>query len=255
MHRTGRVSRAALWWFPLFAMAGVGAFVLAPPSRASVPARATGGAPINAQQIYEEHCSSCHGVNGSGSDRGPSLQGVGAAAVDFELTTGEMPRPGADRRTSPYRPAFSPAVITALDDYVTSLAAHGGPSIPTIDAATGDVARGGMLFRENCAACHGFAGTGGELTGRTTPSITEATPTQVAEAIRVGPAQMPRFSTDDISDNDLNAVAAYVAYIHHPDDKGGNGLSHLGPVAEGFITWLLAMVVLLGFIRWIGKRG
>src|SRR3954466_9345642 len=35
-------------------------------------------------------CASCHGLNGEGGKRAPSLIGVGAAAVDFQMGTGRM---------------------------------------------------------------------------------------------------------------------------------------------------------------------
>jgi ubiquinol-cytochrome c reductase cytochrome c subunit len=180
---------------------------------------------------------------------------VGIAAVDFYLSTGRMPRRGAERKDVPYRAYFSPAAVAALDDYVTALAAHGGPQIPSVNLPAGDLAQGGELFRENCAACHEAVGVGGELTDRPIPALTEATPKQVAEAVRVGPSQMPKFGTAAINQQQLDSIAAYVNYLHHPLDKGGEGLSHLGPIAEGAVAWLVGIAALMGIARWIGKRG
>jgi ubiquinol-cytochrome c reductase cytochrome c subunit len=211
--------------------------------------------PIDAATVYLQNCASCHGGAATGTNRGPTLQGVGTAAVDFYLSTGRMPKRDVSPKPAPYKPAFSPAVITALDQYVTMLAAHGGPAIPSVDPRSGDTAQGGELYRDNCAACHGWGGTGGELTARPLPSITEATPTQLGEAVRIGPSQMPAFGTSSLSAQQVDSIAAYVNYLKHPDDRGGLALAHLGPVPEGAVAALVGLLFLLGVIRWIGKRG
>src|SRR5687768_15439044 len=42
--------------------------------------------------LFDQSCISCHGRNAQGvQDRGPSLIGVGAAAVEFQVSTGRMP--------------------------------------------------------------------------------------------------------------------------------------------------------------------
>lgn len=250
--------RTLMWWAPAFVLAAAGWFVL-PLRQSSAPVIATiassPASPGAGQGYYTEYCAACHGADGRGTSRGPTLQGIGRAEVDFQLSTGRMPRRGDASRQPPYKAILPPAVVRALDDYVTALAAHGGPDIPAVDPAAGDVARGGELFRINCAACHSELGQGGEFTDRPIPAVTEATPTQVAEAVRAGAAQMPRFGNAAVSASDLNDIAAYIQYLKRPEDKGGNAISHLGPVAEGMIAWFVGMVVLLGFIRWIGQRG
>ena len=79
--------------------------VMAPPAQVSAD---TG----NSQQIAEGKalfavgCASCHGLNGEGQVdapiQGPPLAGVGAAAVDFQVSTGRMPmaKPGHRLRSS-----------------------------------------------------------------------------------------------------------------------------------------------------------
>jgi ubiquinol-cytochrome c reductase cytochrome c subunit len=177
------------------------------------------------------------------------------AEVDFQLQTGRMPKRTAGPKTPPYTAVLPQPVIAALNQYVTALAAHGGPPIPNVNPAAGDLVRGGELFREYCAACHSSTGQGGALVDRPIPAVTEATPTQIGEAVRAGAAQMPAFGTAAVPPTDVDAIAAYIQYLKHPQDKGGNPLSHLGPVAEGLITWFVAMLALLGLIRWIGQRG
>jgi ubiquinol-cytochrome c reductase cytochrome c subunit len=166
-----------------------------------------------------------------------------------------MPKKDASSRRPPYQAVLPPADIRALDRYVTDLVAKGGPGIPTVDPAAGDVAHGQELFVENCAACHGWGGRGGILFDRMVPEVTEATPTQVGEALRVGPAQMPVFGPRQITPAEVNDIAAYVQSLKRPYDAGGDPIDHLGPVAEGAIAWLAAMVGLILVIRWIGERG
>jgi ubiquinol-cytochrome c reductase cytochrome c subunit len=250
--RGSRVLRLAVWWLPALAVAAVAGVAL-PAAHAAPPQPAA--ASVNGQTAYAEHCAACHGVDGRGTARAPSLAGVGEADVDFQLTTGRMPRRDTGPSAPPYRAQLDPATIAALDQYVTALVAHGGPGIPAVNPTAGDVAHGASVFSTNCAECHSITGVGGELTDRPVPKITEATPTQLGEAVRSGPAQMPRFGTDAVTPQDLNDLAAYAESLKHHDARGGDGLGFIGPVAEGAVAWMLAMVAIIGFIRWIGKRG
>jgi ubiquinol-cytochrome c reductase cytochrome c subunit len=181
----------------------------------------------------------------------PSLRGAGAAAADFYLSTGRMPL--ADPTDQPLRtqPAYPRADIDALVAYVGSF---GGPGIPRVDPARGDLAKGMEAFTEHCAGCHQVVGRGGIVTGASVPALTKATPTQVGEAVRIGPYLMPKFNAQQIDPATLNAIARYVQSIRHPDNRGGWGIGNIGPVPEGMITWFLAMGVLLFVARAIGER-
>jgi ubiquinol-cytochrome c reductase cytochrome c subunit len=263
--------RLALVWLPLLVVAAVGGWLLVPTGgSASASAPTSGSAPsprssarpappgaggVPAAVLYRQDCAACHGDNGKGTSRGPDLTGVGEAAVDFMLSTGRMPKRDAPSKLPPYSPILPRADVQALDQYVTDLVAAGGPGIPAVDPASGDPAHGQELFNDECAACHGWGGAGGILFSRPVPKITEATPTQVGEALRVGPAAMPVFGPHQISQSQLNDIDAYIESLKHPYDAGGDPISHLGPVAEGAIIWLIAVVGLIFVIRWIGERG
>jgi ubiquinol-cytochrome c reductase cytochrome c subunit len=205
------------------------------------------------RQLYVEGCSSCHGMDARGVDsQGPSLVGVGAASADFYLRTGRMPlsQPGHEpQRTDP---AYPDDQIDALDAYVGSL---GGPPIPTAQPASGSVSRGAELFGSSCAGCHSITGEGGVVVGGFAPALHEVSPTEVAEAVRVGPYLMPSFDRNQISDQDLNSIARYVdGPVQQPDDRGGWGIGHLGPVPEGLVAWAVAIAALLLLARLIGER-
>jgi ubiquinol-cytochrome c reductase cytochrome c subunit len=203
------------------------------------------------RELYLQNCAWCHGQNGSGSQFGPSLVGVGAASADFQLSTGRMPL--ASEEADPERgpPAFGPEEISALVTYVASL--DGGPPIPRVQP--GDPAAGRTPYLLNCASCHSASGTGGLLPGgRGAPPLYPATPTQIAEAIRVGPGLMPQFPEDALDPTEVDDIAAYVGTLGAEPNRGGASLDRIGPVAEGLVAWLVAIPVLLIIIRLLGKR-
>jgi ubiquinol-cytochrome c reductase cytochrome c subunit len=219
----------------------------APPSKESAPGRSPETA---GRRLFVQGCSSCHGFEGEGiKGSGPSLVGVGEEAADFYLRTGRMPldRPGEEpiRTPSPYKPAQ----IRALVSYVGSL---GGPPIPEVNPEEGDLAEGQKLFTDNCAGCHQIVGRGGMLPGAVVPDLGAASALDVAEAVHVGPYVMPSF--DHFDPSEVDDIAAYVEYTHDPEDKGGWGIGHIGPIPEGMVAWLLAGVALLFTIRLIGER-
>jgi ubiquinol-cytochrome c reductase cytochrome c subunit len=221
------------------AVAAVAAF---PTAGSSAPAGST--LVERGRQLFLTSCSSCHGAEGRGTDQGPSLIGVGAAAADFQLSTGRMPL--ADPTAQPVRkpPAFGRRDIEALVAYVASLGP--GPPIPNVDVAAGDLARGGTLFRLNCAACHSASGVGGALSyGTDAPSLRSATPKQIAEAIRTGPGQMPVFGPETFSQQQLDSIVRYVRYLRDPEDPGGFSLGRIGPITEGMVALLLGLPLLL----------
>jgi ubiquinol-cytochrome c reductase cytochrome c subunit len=205
------------------------------------------------QKLYQRDCAYCHGTSGQGTERGQSLAGIGLAEVDYTVSTGRMPKRTPDEQRRRHKPLYNREQLDALLAYVSPFVA-GGPAIPAVDPGAGNLAEGGELFRAQCASCHQWAGEGGGLLGRNAPSLHDSTPQQLGDAVRTGPATMPAFSAATISAHDLDSIAAYVAYLRHPKDRGGLGLWHLGPVAEGLIAWAVGMVVLILGINWIGER-
>jgi ubiquinol-cytochrome c reductase cytochrome c subunit len=205
--------------------------------------------------LYLDGCASCHGPDAREvPDRGPSLRGVGAAAIDFYLSTGRMPL--AQPRFEPPRttPSYDRRGRGAIVAYLTGLDAS-GPAIPVVHAELGDVARGRSLFADACSGCHQIVAKGGVDPEITAPPLDDATPRQIAEAIRVGPYLMPRFGVRRLDDHDVDSIARYITtYGHHPLDRGGWGIGNIGPIPEGLVAWLLAAGSLLLVARVIGKR-
>jgi ubiquinol-cytochrome c reductase cytochrome c subunit len=204
------------------------------------------------RSLFLDGCSSCHGLDARGIlDMGPSLHGVGAQAADFYLSTGRMPL--NNPRDEPVRshPAYTRAEIAAITAYVGSL---GGPPIPRVDPARGSIAAGKHAFTDHCAGCHQALARGGIVVGGIAPPLQQATPRQVAEAIRIGPYLMPHFTTRQIDQPTLNSIARYVEYTKHPDNRGGWAIGNIGPIPEGMVAWLLGLLALLIVSRLIGER-
>jgi ubiquinol-cytochrome c reductase cytochrome c subunit len=219
--------------------------------------RAPAASPVDVEagrQLFAVACTTCHGGDAAGiANRGPTLLGVGAASVDFYLTTGRMPLDRPRSQAERKRVAYSPTQIRQLVAYVASLAP--GPAVPAVDPAMGDLAEGNHLYANNCAPCHSSAAAGGALGHAVyAPALNRATPTQVAEAVRIGPGAMPVFGPETLDDAQLAAVVRYVGYLHKPDDRGGLGLGHLGPIPEGFVAWIIGLGAMLGAVRWIGTK-
>ncbi len=204
-------------------------------------------------QLFLTSCSSCHGADGGGTEKGPSLIGVGAAAADFQLTTGRMPLADPDTQAVRKPRAFNHEEIDALVAYVASLG--DGPPIPDVNPADGDLSLGSSLFLNNCAACHSASGVGGALSyGSDAPALNSATAQQIGEAIRTGPGQMPVFGPDTLSDHQLNSIVRYVRYLRDPEDPGGFSLGRIGPITEGMVALLLGIPLLLFVSRRIEEK-
>lgn len=205
-------------------------------------------------ELYAGNCASCHGITGSGIavprrgagsilGAGPSLRGVGAQAADFYLRTGYMPLASVHSEPERERVLFSENEIRSLTSYVASLGS--GPAIPQPQPSQGTLAEGLTLFTEHCAGCHQVVAQGGLVTGARVPPLQDATATEIAEAVRIGPYLMPHFSTRQISDSQLSSIVRYVLGTRRPVDRGGWGIGNIGPVPEGIVTWLVAMVVVV----------
>lgn len=208
------------------------------------------------RRLYLEGCSSCHGIDGQGSDNGPGVIGVGAAGVHFQVATGRMPlaAPGAQ---APRKDAiYTEDEIAAMAAFVASLAP--GPAIPTaeqLDLSEADPAVGGELFRANCSQCHQAAGRGGALTeGRYAPTLMNSSPQEVYEAMITGPQNMPVFADTTLPASDKQDIISYIEFLKTKPDPGGNSLGRFGPVTEGLFIWIGGMALVIAAAVWIGSR-
>jgi ubiquinol-cytochrome c reductase cytochrome c subunit len=205
------------------------------------------------KSLFDANCSKCHGSLGEGlAGKGPSLIDAGALGGDFYIRTGYMPLAAPHAQPARTRVLFTEPQISALVAYVASLGR--GPSIPSPHWQAASVAAGQKLFADHCAGCHQIVARGGVVTGARVPALDQATARQIAEAIRIGPYLMPRFSARTITPTQVNDIVAYVEYAKHPDNAGGWSIGDLGPWPEGMVTWLLAAAVLVAMCRVFGRR-
>jgi ubiquinol-cytochrome c reductase cytochrome c subunit len=238
-----------------------------PPPYGIVDANAPRNTPLRelGYQLYAGNCSTCHGPNGEGIleagtglgsggilGQGPSLRNVGELSPDFYLRTGRMPLDHVGDEPNRDHPHFDDHQIRALVSYIGSLGS--GPQIPRPQPERGKLPEGLQLFTQHCAGCHQVAIAGGYLTGGVAPDLHPATATQIAEAVRIGPYLMPRFSKLAITDAQLDSIVRYVLYAKSPDDRGGWSLGHIGPVSEGLVAWLIAAAALVAVCVVIGRR-
>jgi ubiquinol-cytochrome c reductase cytochrome c subunit len=209
------------------------------------------------KQIFLKGCSSCHGLNAEGGAIAPSLIGVGAASVDFQVGTGRMPMADMSTQAARKRPVYNAEQTAALAAYVSSLAP--GPAIPT-DAVLnyerdGNTAQGGELFRNNCAMCHNFAGQGGALTqGKYAPTLMGVEPKYIYEALITGPQSMPVFSDKTITPAEKLSLIKWIKSAEAEPNLGGATMGRIGPVTEGLLIWVLGLGLLIAVAVWLTTK-
>jgi len=210
----------------------------------------------NGNQLFLANCASCHGRNAEGTKAAPSLIGVGAASVDFQVSTGRMPGAASGPQLTDKPPQFNEQQIKELAAYVASLAP--GPAVPTaamIDPAGGNTTRGGELFRINCAMCHNAVGAGGALTeGKWAASLRNASAKELYEAMLTGPQNMPVFNDANLTPKDKQDIIAYIDYVQQNPSAGGEELANLGPVAEGLFAWIFMLGGIVVITKWLGAK-
>jgi ubiquinol-cytochrome c reductase cytochrome c subunit len=222
------------------------------------------------RELFLVGCSFCHGQNGEGvltrdgeSQLGPSLVGVGEAAVDFQVGTGRMPmaQPGAQAERK--KVLYTEDEIAALAAYVASLGP--GPASPSEEDYSTEgmsdeereaaIVRGGQIFLTNCTACHNFAGQGGAMPeGGFAPKIRGVEPKYVYEAMLTGPQNMPNFSNGNLPPDAKRDVIAYLESLDETPEYGGFGMGGLGPVSEGMFAWILGIGACVGSAIWIAAH-
>jgi ubiquinol-cytochrome c reductase cytochrome c subunit len=255
--RSRRARRVSSFVVVLVALGVIGAIyaTLAPSGHAQ-------GRPVSQHQVQEGRqlfltsCSSCHGLNAEGGARAPSLIGIGAAAVDFQVSTGRMPLAKHSEEAESKPTQFNEAQTHSLAAYIASLGP--GPAIPQHVGQRypdANAAKGGDIFRTNCAQCHNFVGSHGALTyGKYAPSLSDATPTQIYEAMLTGPEQMPLFDNKTMSPNEKLDIVKFVVTTRDQANPGGNGLGRIGPTTEGLVAFLVGIGGLVFISVWIGSR-
>ena len=204
------------------------------------------------RSLYANGCSSCHGEALEGrSGIAPGLRGVGPGPVDFYLSTGRMPLEQTKAEPQRATPLYNPHEISALVAYVSSF---GGPPSPATNPNQGDLALGLHVFTLHCAGCHQVVARGGLTVGAVVPDLQQATPLQIAQAVRMGPYLMPHFDYHQIDQHQLDSLVRYILWTRSPDNAGGWGIDNIGPIPEGMVAWFMGLAALVIVARLIGER-
>ncbi|MCQ4046238.1 c-type cytochrome [Streptantibioticus rubrisoli] len=243
----------------LFALAATGGLyaAFAPAEKAQADS-AQSLATEEGKRLYSVGCASCHGTSGQGTHNGPSLVGVGAAAVDFQVGTGRMPAQQPGAQVPRKKAIYNQAQIDQLAAYIASLGP--GPAIPSKQQYSpdgADIANGGQLFRTNCAQCHNSTGKGGALSeGKFAPTLEGVDPKHIYEAMLTGPQNMPNFPDSTMPAKDKKDIIAYLAQVDSSkaESPGGLELGGLGPVSEGLFAWVFGLGALITVAIWVAAR-
>ena len=206
--------------------------------------------------LFVQSCATCHGLDAQGTSQAPSLIGAGAAAVDFQMSTGRMPAKDLTAENERKPTQFTPQQISDIAAYVASLG--GGPAVPAqseVSTEGANTALGSELFSTNCAQCHGFAGAGGALTyGKSAPSLNASTPTQIYEAMLTGPEAMPVFGDGTITPAEKKDIIAYITATRNETNPGGLSLGRTGTVTEGLLGWVGGLGFLVLIAMWLTAK-
>jgi ubiquinol-cytochrome c reductase cytochrome c subunit len=263
VERPARTTRARGRRHPLASIALItigllstgGVYALATTSAAAESTAAIEAQVDEGQKLFAANCATCHGMNLQGTSEGPSLIGVGAASVDFQVGTGRMPAAATGPQAEVKPVQFTQEQTAALAAYVASVSP--GPAIPDEKylQADGDAAAGAELFRINCAMCHNVAGAGGALTeGKYAPSLKSVTEAHIYEAMITGPQNMPVFSDLNLSAQDKADIITYLKFLDNNPSPGGFDLGNLGPVSEGLFIWIFGLGAIVAITVWLTAR-
>jgi ubiquinol-cytochrome c reductase cytochrome c subunit len=208
------------------------------------------------RDLFLANCATCHGLPKVGNVEIPSLVGVGAAAVDFQVGSGRMPPPQVGAVQIPRsKPRFTQDQISSMAAFVATFGP--GPAIPdeSLTSGGGNLANGNELFRVNCAMCHNFAGAGGALTrGKYAPNLRDVSGKHMYEAMATGPANMPVFNDNNLSPTDKKDIISYLQNLDENKNPGGLSLGNLGPVSEGMFIWVFGLGLMVGAAVWLGSK-
>lgn len=229
--------------------------VVAPTPAAEASAPVEVGSVEEGKKLFLANCATCHGINAQGTGDGPTLIGVGAAAVHFQVETGRMPLAQPGPQAPRARRMFNTEQVEDLAAYIASLAP--GPPVPTaeqLDYADADAALGQQLFATNCSMCHNFAGSGGALTrGKYAPPLRGVSPEHIYEAMITGPQNMPVFADTQITPEQKQAIIKYLKTIE-AEPVPTRSLGSIGPVAEGLFGWVVGMGLLIAAAVWLAQK-
>jgi cytochrome c oxidase cbb3-type subunit III len=136
-------------------------------------------------QRFMEYCAGCHGADGRGGDKAPSLVAPSIAATRSDSELFRIVHDGTKGGMPPFA-QIGDANIGAVVQYVRRLAGSAAPAgTPAEPATTGDVDAGRALYfgKGQCAKCHLMRSEGGFIAGNLTDYGRTRTPDAILLAI------------------------------------------------------------------------
>ncbi|MBI5040457.1 MAG: c-type cytochrome [Gammaproteobacteria bacterium] len=117
-------------------------------------------------RLYAQHCAVCHGETGTGGVGVPLALPAFLAGVDNTYLH-ETIRRGRPGRVMPAFTRLSATEIDAIIGHLRGWQKHTDTPMFATTRIQGDARKGGALFAQHCASCHGDHGQGGHGTGVT----------------------------------------------------------------------------------------
>ena len=246
--------RPVLGWLTLVSVGAVAWALHA--TGAAAQSEPSPDAAVEGGRLFAEQCATCHGADGQGGVIpagngatapplvGPGAENVTLAYADLVMRTGRMPPPdNAPFDNRARRVTLTDSQRDAVNAFLATELEMPG-DIP--EPPAGDATRGQQLFATNCAACHGSTGAGGVAgAGAWTPAVNQLEPTTIAEAVRIGPFEMPAFSEQQLTDDDIGHIAAFLAEVEE-QTRTPLGLIELNPVyASGFAALFVGLILIV----------
>lgn len=186
----------------------------APPSAAG--AAKAGQAAARGAEVYAAQCASCHGPSAEGSALAFAIRTPSQGLARWVVRNG---RKGGGFAAA--MPAYSTDALPDSDlDAVLAW-------LQTFDKPSG----GEALFRQYCSNCHGSDGSGG-VVGENVAREAQHEPKEVLRHVRKGhggqnyakrKGYMPAFSSQQLSDDDVAAMVAWLRTLPPKTGKGAGG--------------------------------
>ena len=229
---------------------------------------AQGGDITHGSQIYDANCAVCHGPTGQGrvgvnlSQDWPAIDPTAFTRAVIEQGVTGTAMPGWSQQ---YGGPLSDQDIEDVVAFVVSLS--GGRSemaptatplpvtpVPTVAGATGDPSLGLVLFKENCAMCHGEGGQG--VSGaKLTDVFSSINPQQfvratVAEGIQN--TAMPAWSQakgGPLDEKQIDDISAYIISLNKQAQENAPTPTPV-PAAtpaggSGSSIWMILLVIVV----------
>lgn len=227
-------------------------------------------------QMYQENCAVCHGSDGQG--RVGATLNQNWPSIRPDLTVKSIITNGIPGTLMPAWSVVNggPLSETQIDDLVYFILSWQNglppsvnlpsptprPPIQPIPGVEGDPNRGGVLYDENCAVCHGSNGQGriGASLSDNWPSIRPDLSVKNIIVTGIQGSQMPAWSTSNggpLSEDDINDITAFVLTLSEPEGSSAVEPTPAPQSTQPGVSWFIwigAIVVVIAVGIYLSTR-